>query len=95
LHALLAHLEDADFVGAAEAVLDRAQQAEGVKAFPLQLQHGVHHVLEHARAGDGPSLVTWPTRKTGTFCALASRSSAAAQSRTWLTVPAALAPLPE
>ena len=48
----LGHLEDADLVGRAEAVLDRAQDAELVAALALEVEHGVDHVLEHARAGD-------------------------------------------
>ena len=40
----------------AEAVLDRAQDAELVAALALEIEHGVDHVLEHARAGDQPFL---------------------------------------
>ena len=36
-----------------------------------------------------PSLVTWPTRITAVPCSLATRSSRAATSRTWPTVPGA------
>ena len=50
--ARLGHLEHADLVGRAEAVLDRAQDAELVAALALEIEHGVDHVLEHARAGD-------------------------------------------
>ena len=46
------HLEDADLVGRAEAVLDRAQDAELVAALALEVEHGVDHVLDHARPGD-------------------------------------------
>ena len=49
--AALAHLEDADLVGRAEAVLQRAQRAVGALALALELQHAVDEVLEHARAG--------------------------------------------
>ena len=52
LQAALGHLEHADLVGRAEAVLDRAQDAELVAALALEIEHGVDHVLEHARAGD-------------------------------------------
>ena len=31
---------------------DRAQDAELVRAFALEREHGVDHVLDHARAGD-------------------------------------------
>ena len=54
--ARLGHLEHADLVGRAEAVLDRAQDAELVAALALEVEHGVDHVLEHARAGDLPVL---------------------------------------
>ena len=46
------HLEHADLVGGAEAVLDRAQDAVGVAAIAFEIQHGVDHVLDHLRAGD-------------------------------------------
>ena len=46
------HLEHADLVGRAEAVLHRAQDAELVRAFALEREHRVDHVLDHARAGD-------------------------------------------
>ena len=48
--AALAHLEDADVVGGAEAVLERPQRAVGALALALELQHAVDEVLEHARA---------------------------------------------
>ena len=44
------HLEHADLVGRAEAVLDRAQDAELVRALALEREHRVDHVLDHARA---------------------------------------------
>ena len=46
------HLEDADLVGRAEAVLDRAQDAKLVAALALEIEHGVDHVLDDAGAGD-------------------------------------------
>ena len=46
------HLEHAELVRRAEAVLDRAQDAVGVVAVALELEHAVDEVLEHARAGD-------------------------------------------
>ena len=46
------HLEDADLVGGAEAVLDGAQDAELVAALALEVEDGVDHVLDDARAGD-------------------------------------------
>ena len=50
--AAVAHLEDADLVRRAEAVLQRAQRAVGALALALELQHAVDEVLEHARAGE-------------------------------------------
>ena len=46
------HREHADLVGAAEAVLHRAEDAILVAALALEAQHRVDHMLEHARAGD-------------------------------------------
>src|SRR6266851_4493850 len=48
----IGHLEDADLVRRPEAVLDRAQDAKLVAALALEIEHGVDHVLEHARSGD-------------------------------------------
>ena len=48
------HLEHADLVGRAEAVFHRAQDAELVRAFALEGEHGVDHVLDHAGARDLP-----------------------------------------
>src|SRR3954462_14186373 len=45
------HLEHADVVGRAEAVLQRPQGAIGPLPFTLELQHAVDEMLEHARAG--------------------------------------------
>ena len=50
--AAVGHLEHADLVGRAEAVLDRAQDAELMAALALEVEHRVDHVLEHAGAGD-------------------------------------------
>jgi hypothetical protein len=47
-----AHVEDADLLRRAEAVLVRAQQPERVEAVALELQHDVDEVLEHARTRD-------------------------------------------
>ena len=46
------HLEHADLVGRAEAVLHRAQDAEMVAGVALEGHHRVDHVLDHPRAGD-------------------------------------------
>ena len=50
------HLEDAELVGRAEAVLRRAQDAMRVVAVALELEHAVDEVLEHPRACDGAVL---------------------------------------
>ena len=50
------HLEDADLVGRAEAILDRAQDAKVATALPFEGQHRVDHVLDDARPGDLPVL---------------------------------------
>src|SRR6266550_1112992 len=54
--AAIAHLEDADLIGRAKAVFYGAQDAELVTAFAFEIEHGVDHVLEDARAGDQPFL---------------------------------------
>jgi hypothetical protein len=46
------HLEDADVVRRAEAVLQRAQRAVGALALALELEHAVDEVLEDARTGE-------------------------------------------
>ena len=50
------HLEDAELVRGAEAVLRRTQDAVGVVAVALELEHAVDEMLEHAWAGDGSVL---------------------------------------
>src|SRR6185503_21253611 len=54
--AAVGHLEHADLVGGAEAVLHRPEDAEMVAALALEIEDGVDHMLEHARAGDGAFL---------------------------------------
>ena len=46
------HFEHADLVGRTEAVFDRAQNAELVRAFAFERQHGVDHMLDDAGARD-------------------------------------------
>ena len=46
------HLENADLVGGAEAVLYGAEDAEMMTAFALEIQNGIDHVLDDARARD-------------------------------------------
>ena len=48
--AAVAHLEDAELAGRAEAVLERAQRPVGALALALEEQHAVDEVLER-RAG--------------------------------------------
>ena len=52
LQSVMTHLEHADLVGRAEAVLHRAQDAELVAAMAFEIEHGVDHVLDHLRARD-------------------------------------------
>ena len=54
--AAVAHLEQPDLVGRAEAVLLRPQHAQRAQRVALEHQHDVDEVLEHARAGDGALL---------------------------------------
>src|SRR3546814_3064801 len=56
LQPCVGHLEDADLVGRAEAVLHRPQDAEVVAAVALEGEHGVDHVLQHLGAGNEPLL---------------------------------------
>ena len=71
--AAVGHLEHADLVGRAEAVLDGAQDAELVAALALEVEHGVDHVLEHARAGDGAVLGDVADQQDGDAAALGER----------------------
>ena len=52
----LLHLKDPQFVGGAEAVLDGAQQPEGVAAVALEVEHRIYEMLQHHGAGDGAFL---------------------------------------
>jgi hypothetical protein len=45
------HGEDAEFIDRAEAVLDRADQAEAGMGVALEIEHGIDDVFEHARPG--------------------------------------------
>ena len=47
--ALLAHHEEAHLVRGAETILDRAHDSKTAAEIALEIQHGVDHVLEHAR----------------------------------------------
>ena len=88
--AALGHLEHADLVGGAEAVLHRAQDAELMAAVAFEIQHGVHHVLQHARPGDGALLGDVADQDQGECRAFASRISSKLEARTCATVPGAL-----
>ncbi len=50
--AALGHLEDADLVGRAVAVLHRAQDAELVAAVAFEIERRIDHVLQHPGAGE-------------------------------------------
>ena len=50
--ALVTHFKHADLVGGAVAVLDGADDAVGLLAFPFKIQHRVHHMLQHLRSRD-------------------------------------------
>jgi hypothetical protein len=50
--ALLHHREDAEFIRRAEAILDRAHDAEPARGIAFEIKHGVDHVLEDARTRD-------------------------------------------
>ena len=90
LQAVLLHLEDADLVGRAEAVLHRAQDAEGVAAVALEVEHGVDHVLEHARPGEGAFLGDVADEQAWrSSLRLANCTSCAALSRTCPMLPGA------
>ena len=52
MEAIGAHLVDAHFISTSEAVLQGAQDAVGVLAVALELEDGVHHVLQQFRPGD-------------------------------------------
>ncbi len=51
LEALVGHAEHAQFVDRAETILHRPQQAQATVGLALEIQHGIDHMLQHARAG--------------------------------------------
>ena len=61
--ALVAHREHAELVDRAEAVLEGAQHAEARTGIALEIQHGIHHVLQHARTGDAAFLGDMPDQE--------------------------------
>ena len=58
--ATLPHFVDPQLGGAAEAVLDAAQDAVHVLPVALELQHRVHDVLQNLRPGQAPFLIDMP-----------------------------------
>ena len=54
---VLFHFKDADFVGRAKTVFDRANDAIGLLALAFEIQHGINHVLKHLRTGNSPLFV--------------------------------------
>ena len=61
----VAHLEDADVVRGAEAILQRAQRAIGALLLALELQDAVHEVLEHPRPRERALLRDVPDEQHG------------------------------
>src|SRR3984893_1733765 len=57
VHPAVAHLEDANLVSRAKAVLLAAEDAEALVTLTLEVQHRVDDMLEHPRAGDRALLV--------------------------------------
>ena len=80
--ALLVHLEHADLVGRAEAVLQRAQGPVGPLALALEREHAVDQVLQHARARQRALLRHVADESVAMPRSLASRISGPATSRT-------------
>ena len=81
------HLEHADFVGRPEAVLGAAQQAVLIEALAFEIQHGVDHVLEDLRAGDGAVFGDVADQETGVPVDLANCRKRSAHSRNCETLP--------
>jgi hypothetical protein len=84
------HGEDAELVHRSEAVLGGAQQAIVEGGLALEVEHGVHDVLERLGPAMPPPLVTWPTTTTAVPLSLAKRISWPEHSRTCPTLPGAL-----
>ena len=64
-HAGIAHLKHADLIGRAETILHRAQQAQPCVPVALKIQHRIHDMLQHARAGNRPILGHMPDDEHG------------------------------
>jgi hypothetical protein len=56
MKSIRSHLVDAQFRGAAKAVLDGPDDAEKVMTVALKLEHSVHHVLQDLGACYAPIL---------------------------------------
>ena len=94
----LGHLEQAELVGRAEAVLDGPQQAQGVVALALERQHGVDDVLEHAGPGERAVLgdvadehdrrrrAAWPRRRAAGRTRGPGRPSPATTASRWSAI---------
>ncbi len=87
--ALLGHREHAELVDRAEAVLERAHQAEARVRVALEVEHRVDDVLEHARPGERAFLGDVADQDDAWCRCLAMRVSCAAHSRTCATEPGA------
>ena len=70
LQAFVGHLEYADLVGGTVAILHRADDAVGLLALALEVEHRVHHVLQHLGACDTALLVDVTHQKHGNTLAL-------------------------
>ena len=71
------HLEDAQLVRRAEAVLDGAEDPMGAVAVALELEHAVDEVLEHARSRDRTLLRHVPDEERGDSLLLGDAEQAA------------------
>ena len=74
----LHHLENADLVRRAEAVLHRAEHAVGVVLLALEIEHGVDQMLEHARPGQRAFLGDVAHQEGGDAAPLGERHQARA-----------------
>ncbi len=83
------HLEDAELVRRAEAVLHRAQDAVRAVAVALELEHAVDEVLEDARPGDRALLRHVADEEGGDPLLLGDAEKRPAASRTCATDPGA------
>ena len=61
--AALPHFVDPQLGGAAEAILDAAQDTVHILPVALELQHRVHDVLQNLRSGQAPFLINMPDHK--------------------------------